>query len=160
MCLTCLLAGMPANGQDESLKINGPASGAIAQYLSTKTECLNPDKTGCTLASIAMDTRVFYGKFPGDPAQFAIAFVTTDSGGSGANLMAIVLKADRSGTFSITGRVEGIFGADPRRVHFGAGHTFSYIGTVLGPEDSHANATGKGRFKLTIGDIGVAFSSD
>jgi len=100
-----------ASAVEGQLKINGPAAPAIAQYLSTGADCPIDGKTGCTLGSIATDVRVFYGTFPGDPAQFAVAFVSTDTGGSGENLMAIILKGERGGIFTVSGHVEGIWGA-------------------------------------------------
>ncbi len=148
----------PACAQDDNLKISGPALPAIVQYLSRKAECPdNPEKTGCTLGSNTIEIGVFYGQFPGDPTQFAVAFVATDTGGSGAALTAAIFKADRVGIFSLIGDV-GVFGGDPRQVRFGAGHTISYIGTVMKPGDAHCCPTGSRHFRLKVGDAGISFS--
>ena len=48
-------------------------------------------------------------------------------------------------------------GSDPRQVQFGQG-IITYVGTVLGPNDSRANPTGRGRFSLKVTDRGVTFS--
>jgi hypothetical protein len=71
--------------------------------------------------------------------------------------MAIALRADRLGKFTVTGHLDGIFGAEPRHVRFGVGHVLAYIGTVMNSGDSHAKPTGRREFRLTIGDTGISF---
>jgi hypothetical protein len=146
--------------ENQHFTISGSAFKALTEYFSAKEECpADPSRTDCTFGSSVIDIQGFEGNFPGDARKFLVVFVSFDSGGSGAGLSAIVLRADDWAEYRIIGSV-GVFGEDPRQVRFNSGRRFSYTGTVMGPNDTHANPTGSQRFELKIGDSGVAFSSD
>jgi hypothetical protein len=143
---------------DASFRIVGPAGPDIVRYLSTtKVDCVDSDRKDCTISSIMVDAQTFYGKFPGDTADYVLAFVLTRTGGSGDNMMAVVLKGDTLGTYSLVGTAANIYGGDPREVRFGAGRTITWVGTVMGPGDYHAQPTGKKTLRLIVAEKTVRF---
>ena len=71
----------------------------MRSYLnSEKTGCPDDDERTCSLAEIAVDTRVFYGRFPDREGSFALLFLGESTGGSGVNQTAIVWKGDPRGS--------------------------------------------------------------
>jgi hypothetical protein len=163
MALCVFLAAMSfAAVAEESVQgITGPAAPTILRYLSTtKATCPVPARTGCTISSLVLDASTFYGRFPGDPSNYAVAFAITDTGGSGGAMTAFVWREARPSEslddFVLIGTA-GVFGADPRDVSFGAGHSITWIGTVINPVNSHCCATGKRTMYLKVLDRGLSF---
>jgi hypothetical protein len=143
---------------DESFRIAGPAGPDIVRYLSTTTvDCIDSDRKDCTIASILSDAETFYGKFPGEAADYVVTFVFTRTGGSGANMMAVLLKGDTWGTFSVIGTAKNIYGGDPREVRFGPGRTITWVGTIMRPGDTHARPTGERTPRLILTENTVRF---
>jgi hypothetical protein len=156
--LLVLLTLPVAAAADASFRIVGPAGPDIVRYLATTTvDCIDSDRKDCTISSIMSDAETFYGKFPGDTSDYVVAFVLTRTGGSSDNMMAVVLKGDTLGTYSLVGTAANIYGADPREVRFGAGRTITWIGTVMAPSDFHAQATGKKKLGLIVAEKAVRF---
>jgi hypothetical protein len=156
--LLALLTLSAAVAADESFRIAGPAGPDIVRYLSTtKVDCLDSDRKDCTISSILSDAETFYGKFPCDTADYVVTFVLTRTGGSSDNMMAVVLKGDTWGTFSLVGTAANIYGGDPREVRFGTGRTITWVGTITQPDDSHARPTGKKTLRLIVAENTVRF---
>jgi hypothetical protein len=114
-------------------------------------------RAACPIGASVMGASTFYGRFSGDPANYAVAFVVIDSGGSGPGMDALVFKAaSGNDEFELVGKAE-VFGADPRGVRFEASHTISWVGTVRNPGDPHCCPTGKRTMHLKVSGRGVRF---
>ena len=143
---------------EESFRIVGPAGADIVRYLATtKADCIHSDQKNCTISSILSNAKTFYGKFPGDTAEYVVTFVFTRTGGSGENMMAVVFKGDSWGTYSLVGAVDSVYGANPRAVRFGTGRTITWVGTIMRPGDLHASPTGKKTLRLIVDENTVRF---
>jgi hypothetical protein len=114
-------------------------------------------RAACPIGASVMGASTFYGRFLGDPANYAVAFVVIDSGGSGPGMDALVFEAaSGNDEFELVGKAE-VFGADPRGVRFEASHTISWVGTVRNPGDPHCCPTGKRTMHLKVSGRGVRF---
>src|SRR5690348_16914348 len=96
-----LLVLSAAATAEDSFRIVGPAGPDIVRYLSTThADCIESDQHDCTISSNLSDAQTFYGKFPGEEASYVVAFLLTMTGGSGENMMAVVMKGDTWGSYS------------------------------------------------------------
>lgn len=138
----------------------GPAAKDLSRYVAgTRIPCYsNAGEGTCTIASIA-DTsgiKVFYGQAAGDP-EMAVAFIgyQYDSTGNAMDQMAVVMKRDDTRWIPV-GRADNTQGTSPRDVRFLPGR-ITYVGTMLGPNDSRANPTARKSFALLVGNGKVQF---
>ncbi|MGU3467284.1 hypothetical protein ACLBXO_20775 [Methylobacterium sp. C33D] len=137
---------------------SGPAGQAIAAYMrGTGIPCYKPSGEGrCSIAALNQGTKVFYGK-PDSLSEMAVAFVVYqyDATGNGMDQMAIVFRKEGDRWLPV-GRADNTVGSSPRNVRFAPG-AIAYTGTVVGQNDSRANPTGKGTFRLVVTSNGVTF---
>lgn len=137
---------------------SGPAGPAITAYMrGTKIPCYTQSGEGrCSIASLAEDTSVFYGK-PDPLAEIAVVFVTYqyDATGNAMDQMAIVLRKEGDKWLPV-GRANRTVGTEPRDVRFSPG-AITYTGTIAREGDSRADPTGKATFHLVIGAKGIVF---
>ena len=149
-----------AAAQDVTGSLKGPAAESVARYLKqTRIPCYTQKgEEKCPIVDTASNASLFHGSFSNDPTPHAVAFVSYqyDQTGNAMSQMAIVFK-EAGGRWTPVGRADETVGSDPRQVQFGQG-IITYVGTVLGPNDSRANPTGRGRFSLKVTDRGVTFS--
>jgi hypothetical protein len=138
----------------------GPAAKDLSRYVAgTRIPCYsNAGEGTCTIASIA-DTsgiKVFYGQAAGEP-EMAVAFIgyQYDSTGNAMDQMAVVMKRDDTRWIPV-GRADNTQGTSPRDVRFLPGR-ITYVGTMLGPNDSRANPTAHKPFALLVGNGKVQF---
>ncbi len=156
------LAGLAtaAAAQDMTAELKGPAAESVARYLrQTRIPCYTQKgEQTCPIIETATNASLFHGRFSNDPTPHAVAFVgyQYDQTGNAVSQMAIVFK-EAGGRWTPVGRADETVGMEPRQVQFGQG-VITYVGTVLGPNDSRANPTGRGRFSLKVSDRGVTFS--
>ena len=149
-----------AAAQDVTASLKGPAAESVARYLKqTRIPCYtqNGEET-CPIVDTASNASLFHGSFSNDPTPHAVAFVSYqyDQTGNAMSQMAIVFK-EAGGRWAPVGRADETVGSEPRQIQFGQG-VITYVGTVLGPNDSRANPTGRGRFSLKVSNRGVTFS--
>lgn len=148
-----------AAAQDVTGSLKGPAAESVARYLrQTRIPCYTQKgEETCPIIATASGASLFHGSFSKNPTPYAVAFVSYqyDQTGNAMNQMAIVFK-EAGGRWTPVGRADETVGSDPRQVQFGRG-VISYTGTVLGPNDSRANPTGRGRFSLKVTERGVTF---
>lgn len=148
--------------QDVTTSLKGPAAETVARYLKqTRIPCYTQKgEETCAIIDTAADASLFHGSFKNDPTPHAVAFVSYqyDQTGNAMSQMAIVFK-EAGGRWSPLGRAHETVGSEPRQVQFGQG-VITYTGTVLGPNDSRANPTGRGRFSLKVTSRGVTFSKE
>ncbi|WP_346359842.1 hypothetical protein [Bosea sp. (in: a-proteobacteria)] len=149
-----------AAAQDVTGSLKGPAAETVTRYLKqTRIPCYTQKgEEKCPIIDTASNASLFHGSFSNDPTPHAVAFVSYqyDQTGNAMNQMAIVFK-EAGGRWTPVGRADETVGSDPRQVQFGQG-VITYTGTVLGPNDSRANPTGRGRFSLKVTGRGVTFS--
>ncbi|MFC5393660.1 hypothetical protein [Bosea vestrisii] len=149
-----------AAAQDVTGSLKGPAAESVARYLKqTRIPCYTQKgEEKCPIIDTASHASLFHGSFSNDPTPHAVAFVSYqyDQTGNAMSQMAIVFK-EAGGRWTPVGRADETVGSDPRQVQFGQG-IITYVGTVLGPNDSRVNPTGRGRFSLKVTDRGVTFS--
>ena len=149
-----------AAAQDVTGSLKGPAAESVARFLKqTRIPCYTQKgEEKCPIIDTASHASLFHGSFSNDPTPHAVAFVSYqyDQTGNAMSQMAIVFK-EAGGRWTPVGRADETVGSDPRQVQFGQG-IITYVGTVLGPNDSRANPTGRGRFSLKVTDRGVTFS--
>lgn len=150
----------PAAAQDLAASLKGPAAETVTRYLKqTRIPCYTQKGEGtCPIIDTASHASLFHGSFSNDPTPHAVAFVgyQYDQTGNAMSQMAIVFK-EAGGRWMPVGRADETAGSDPRQVQFGQG-VITYTGTVLGPNDSRANPTGRGRFNLKVTGRGVTFT--
>jgi hypothetical protein len=148
-----------AAAQDVTGNLKGPAAESVTRYLKqTRIPCYTQKgEETCRIIDTASDASLFHGSFKNDPTPHAVAFVSYqyDQTGNAMNQMAIVFR-EAGGRWMPVGRVDETVGMEPRQVQFGQG-VIAYTGTVLGPNDSRASPTGRGRFSLKVTDRGVTF---
>ncbi|RYE77129.1 MAG: hypothetical protein EOP19_23365 [Hyphomicrobiales bacterium] len=148
-----------AAAQDVTASLKGPAAETLARYLKqTRIPCYTQKgEETCRIIDTATDASLFHGSFKNDPTPHAVAFVSyqCDQTGNAMNQMAIVFR-EAGGRWTPVGRADETVGMEPRQVRFGQG-VITYTGTVLGPNDSRASPTGRGRFSLKVTDRGVTF---
>ncbi|MGE7469677.1 hypothetical protein ACQKLX_09555 [Bosea sp. NPDC003192] len=149
-----------AAAQDVTGDLKGPAAESVARYLKqTRIACFTrKGEQKCPIIDMATNASLFHGSFGNDPTPHAVAFVgyQYDQTGNAVSQMAIVFK-EASGRWTAVDRADETVGTEPRQVRFGQG-VITYVGTVLGPNDSRASPTGHGRFSLKVTDRGVTFS--
>lgn len=137
---------------------SGAAGQAITAYMrGTRIPCYKQSGEGqCSIASLDQGTKVFYSK-PDSSSEMAVAFVDYqyDATGNGMDQMAIVFRKEGEQWVPV-GRADNTVGSSPRNVRFAPG-AITYTGTVVGQNDSRANPTGKGTFRLLVTANGVTF---
>lgn len=145
--------------QDVTASLKGPAAETVARYLEqTRIPCYTQQgEQTCPIIDTATNASLFHGSFSNDPTPYAVAFVgfQYDQTGNAMSQMAIVFK-EAGGRWTPVGRADETIGSEPRQVQFGRG-VITYVGTVVGPNHSRANPTGRGRFGLKLTDRGVIF---
>ncbi len=145
---------------DYAAALTGPAAPALAAYLRTaRIPCADPrGETTCTPAARAYAAQVHYGRFPDDPADYVVAFLTWqyDQSGNAEEQMAVVLKTVPGGGWAPVGIAPHTVGTRPRELRF-SGRMISYVGTVLGPNDARADPQGRATYRLEITHQGVRF---
>ncbi len=148
-----------AAAQDVTGELKGPAAESVVRYLKqTRIPCFTrKGEQKCPIIDTATNASLFHGNFSNDPTPRAIAFVgyQYDQTGNAVSQMAIVFK-EAGGRWTPVGRADETVGMEPRQVQFGQG-VITYVGTVLSPNDSRANPTGRGRFSLKVTARGVTF---
>lgn len=148
-----------AAAQDVTGSLKGPAAETVTRYLKqTRIPCYTrKGEETCRIIDTATNASLFHGSFSNDPTPYAVAFVSYqyDQTGNAMDQMAIVLK-EAGGRWMPVGRADNTVGMEPRQVQFGRS-VITYTGTVLGPNDSRANPTGRGRFSLKVSERGVTF---
>lgn len=145
---------------DYAAALTGPAAPALLAYLRTaRVPCREPrGETTCAPASRALGARVHHGRFPGDPALYAVAFLPWqyDPSGNAVDQMAVVVKTLPDGAWAPVGIAPRTVGTEPRDLRF-SGRTITYTGTVVGPGDSRADPKGEATFRLEVTHEGVRF---
>ena len=159
--VACALLGLTTGITHAFAAPVGPAAPALAVYMAaTKIPCYTQAGEGsCTIKSLDQGVHLFYGK-PDAGTDEAVAFVEYqyDATGNGMDQMAIVLRLV-AGKWIVVGRADNTTGSSPRNVRFSPG-AITYVGTVMGANDNRANPTGKGSFRLAVGERSVSFVND
>jgi hypothetical protein len=68
----------------------------------------------------------------------------------------VVLFKETYGAWKPVSRALNTIGTNPRELAWGK-DTITYTGTIVGPNDSRANPTGSGRFRLKVTEKGMPF---
>ena len=137
-------SGMPKNG--------GPAKKDLMDYLAnTPANCARPAPE-CTLASKTTHMWSFYGTFPNDPADYVIAFLSLETGGSGETMMAVVMKNVLPKNHYVLVGTKDVYGVNPRELEFEADRTITWVGTVARPDDPYCCPTGARYFHMVVED--------
>jgi len=147
--LACLLSS-PAMAQVGN-HIDGPATFDVMGYLTnTMSGCDDGMAKNCSLLSRMIGAETHYGEFPDDPGKYVVTFLTLTTGGSGAEMRAIVMKNVNGVHYNAVGDAV-VWGGFPKDVQFNRNRTISWIGTVMGPNDPHCCPTAHQAQHLSVG---------